>query len=156
MKQTYNTELELELERLESVKAGAVGALSFSAVFILAAIFNDLLFEEYFSKLYSVSIITLNWQWLISAGIAGFSGFLFGVTYRYIIRKDQNPHLKTGAVMAFGLVRGLTQVDVGLNFPLLILPFALLALESILEFAVTAFILDSTIRLSWVKPFNQG
>ncbi|MBF2014587.1 MAG: hypothetical protein IGS23_05105 [Rivularia sp. T60_A2020_040] len=154
MKKTYNA--ELMIERLESVKAGAVGALSFSAVFILAAIFNDLLFEEYFSKLYSLSIITLNWQWLISAGIAGFSGFLFGVTYRYIIRKDQNPHLKTGAVMAFGLVRGLTQVDVGLNFPLLILPFALLALESILEFAVTAFILDSTIRLSWVKPFNQG
>jgi len=153
IKKTYTT--ELQLERLESIKAGTVGALSFSAVFILAAIFNDLLFEEYFSKLYSVSIITLNWQWLISAGIAGFSGFLFGVTYRYIIRKDENPHLKTGSVFAFGLVRGLTQVDVGLNFPLLILPFAVLALESIFEFAVTALIIDRALQLGWVKPFNN-
>lgn len=48
---------------------------------------------------------------LLTVGIAGFSGFLFGVTYRYIIRRDQNPHLKSGAVGAFALVRGLSQVE---------------------------------------------
>lgn len=152
MKQIYNA--ELMAERLESLKAGIVCALSFSVVFILASIFNDLLWKEYFKQLYSVSIITLNWQWLISAGIAGFSGFLFGVTYRYIIRKDENPHLKSGSVLAFGLVRGLTQVDVGLNFPLSVLPFVLLALESIAGFAVAAFTLHSAIKFSWVKPFD--
>lgn len=151
MKQTYNA--ELRLERLESLKAGTVSALSFSIMFILAAIFNDLLFKEYVGELDNLSIITLNWQRLISAGIAGFCGFLFGVTYRYIIRADENPHLKTGSVFAFGLIRGLTQLDVGLNFTLSILPFALLAVESILEFGVTAFILDRAFKLGWVKPF---
>ncbi len=151
MKETLSP--KLMAERWESLKAGILSAVSFSVVFILAAIFNQILLQEYFIKLYSSSIITFNWQWLISAGIAGFSGFLFGVTYRYIIRKDDNPHLKSGSVLAFGLVRGLTQVDIGLNLPLSVLPFALLALQSILGFAVTAFILDSAIRFSWVKPF---
>ncbi|MEA5597300.1 hypothetical protein [Rivularia sp. UHCC 0363] len=154
MKQIYNA--ELRLERLESLKAGTLCALSFSAIFILAAIFNDLLFEEYFTQLNNVSIITLNWQRLISAGIAGFCGFLFGVTYRYIIREDENPHLKTGSVFAFGLIRGLTQVDIGLNFSLSILPFALLALESVLEFAVTAFVLDRALKFGWFKPFDSS
>ncbi|MEB3217144.1 MAG: hypothetical protein VKN72_13070 [Nostocales cyanobacterium 94392] len=152
IKKTSNT--ELQLERLESIKAGAVGSLSFSFLFILAAIFNNFLLNKYLTKLDSFSIFTQNSQWLISAGIAGFSGFLFAVTYRYIIRKDENPHLKSGAVMAFGLVRGLSQVDMGLNFTLSILPFALLAVESILEFGVTAFILDHALQLGWVKPFN--
>jgi hypothetical protein len=152
MKQIYNA--DLRLERLESLKAGIVCALSFSLIFILATIFNQFLWKEYFNQLYSLSIFTLNFQWLISAGIAGFSGFLFGVTHRYIIRKDKNPHLKTGSVLAFGLVRGLTQVDVGLNFSLSVLPFLMLALESIMGFAVAAFILDSAIKFAWVKPFD--
>jgi len=147
----------LMAERLESFKAGIVSALSLSLVFILASIFNQFLLKEYFIKLYSDSIITLNLQWLISAGIAGFSGFLFGATYRYIIRKDENPHLKSGSVMAFGLVRGLAQVDIGLDYcdySLCALPFTVLALESIVEFAIAALILDTTIKFGWVKPFT--
>ena len=151
MKKIYSD--ELMAERLESLKAGIVCALSFSLTFIFTAILNLFLFNEYFNQLYGVSIITLNWQWLISTGIAGFSGFLFGVTHRYVIREDKNPHLKSGSVFAFGLVRGLTQVDLGINFSSSVVPFALLASESVLGFAVAAFALDAAIRWGWVKPF---
>ncbi|MEO1373361.1 MAG: hypothetical protein AAFW70_03355 [Cyanobacteria bacterium J06635_10] len=151
MKETSN--LDLMTERLESLKAAIICALSFSLVFILASIFNHSLLKDYFHNFYNLSAITLNWRWLISTGIAGFSGFLFGVTYRYIIREDENPQLKAGSVFAFGLVRGLTQVDAGLNFSLSVFPFILLALESILGFAVAASSLDSAIKLGWVKPF---
>jgi hypothetical protein len=48
---------------------------------------------------------------------------LFGVTYRYIIQEDSNPQLKAGAVLAFGLVRGLTVLDIGLNILSKLLPF---------------------------------
>ncbi|MEM9922990.1 MAG: hypothetical protein AAF915_04445 [Cyanobacteria bacterium P01_D01_bin.50] len=151
MKETSN--LDLMTERLESLKAAIICALSFSLVFILASIFNHSLLKDYFHNFYNLSTITRNWQWLISTGIAGFSGFLFGITYRYIIRQDENPQLKAGSVFAFGLVRALTQVDMGINFSLSVVPVVLLALESILGFVVAAFTLDSAIKFGWVKPF---
>jgi len=33
----------------------------------------------------------------------------------YLIRSDKNPQLKAGGVLAFGLVRGLTQIELGWN-----------------------------------------
>ena len=152
MKGTYNP--NLMAERLESLKAGIVSAVSFSLVFIPSSIFNQFLLKEYFIELYTGSIITLNLQWLISAGIAGFSGFLFGATYRYIIREDKNPHLKEGGVFAFGLVRGLAQVDMRLNFSSSVLPLIVLVSESILGFAMAALILDGAIKFGWVKAFQ--
>ena len=151
MKETSH--IDLMAERLESLKSAVISALIFSVVFALASVLNYFLFKNYFKELNDLSIIPLNWQWLISAGIAGFCGFLFGVTYRYIIRKDQNPQLKAGSVLAFGLVRGLSQVDIGLNFSLSVFPLALLALESVLGFAIAAFFLDRAIEFGWVKPF---
>ncbi len=151
MKETYN--LDLMTERLESLKAAIICGLSYSLIFTLASILNRQLFKEYFRELMNFSIFTLNFHWLISAGIAGFSGFLFGVTYRYIIRDDENLQLKAGAVLAFGFIRGLTQVDIGLNFSLPIFPVVLLPLESILGFAYAAIILDRAIKFGWVKPF---
>jgi hypothetical protein len=152
MKETFKP--NLMAERLESLKAGIVSAVSFSLVFILASIINQFILQEYFIELYSGSIIAVNWQVLISAGIAGFSGFLFGATYRYIIREDKNPHLKEGGVFAFGLVRGLAQVDIGLNFYESIFPLIVLASESIVGFAIAAFSLDSAIKFGWVKAFK--
>ncbi|MGB6297290.1 MAG: hypothetical protein WBF90_14060 [Rivularia sp. (in: cyanobacteria)] len=152
MKETFKP--NLMAERLESFKAGIVSAVSFSLVFILASIINQFILQEYFIELYSGSIIAVNWQVLISAGIAGFSGFLFGATYRYIIREDKNPHLKEGGVFAFGLVRGLAQVDIGLNFYESIFPLIVLASESIVGFAIAAFSLDSAIKFGWVKAFK--
>ena len=144
---------DLTTERLESLKAAIICGVSFSLVFTLASIVNRFLLKQYFQELINVSIIAANWHWFISFGIAGFSGFLFGVTYSYIIREDDNPQLKSGSVLAFGLVRGLAQVDMNLNDSFSILPLAIIAFESILGFAVAAFILDSAITFCWVKPF---
>lgn len=92
---------------------------------------------------------------MLSAGIAGFSGFLFGVTYRYIICVDKNPQLKSGAVFAFGLVRGLNQIEFGWNVNNTLLPFLILAGESIFWFTLAAFVLDTAILLNWLKPFSS-
>jgi hypothetical protein len=37
---------------------------------------------------------------------------LFGVTYRYAVRKDSNIHLKQGVVGAFAITRAINLVDV--------------------------------------------
>ncbi|WP_414153323.1 hypothetical protein [Nostoc commune] len=72
----------------------------------------------------------------VSGAVASFTGLLFGVTYRYIIRSDKNPQLKAGGVLAFGLVRGLTQIELDWNSHSTIWPFLVLAGESVLWFAL--------------------
>lgn len=93
---------------------------------------------------------------VIGGSIAAFSGFLFGITYRYVIRQDHNPHLKSGAVLAFGLVRGLVQVECGLQAHLPLLSLAISAGESILLFAIARTGVDLTIQQGWVKPFASN
>lgn len=168
--------MELMQERLESVKAGVIGSLSVGSAFLVTTVVNGLLLKQYFpilnihqgssidlqiinlqiSQISQISQIInspINLQFILSAVIAGFSGFLFGVTYRYIIRVDKNSHLKSGAVFAFGLVRGLTQIEFGWSFNNAILPFLILAAESIFWFALAVTLLDLAISLTWLKPF---
>lgn len=73
----------------------------------------------------------------------------------YIIRSDKNPQLKAGGVLAFGLVRGLTQIEIGWNYDSTILPFLVLAFESVLWFGIAAIALNIAIQLRWVKPFSS-
>jgi hypothetical protein len=95
----------------------------------------------------------LDWGYGMDVAIAAFSGFLFGVTCRYAIRKDENPHLSSGVVLAFGLIRGLAQVN-GQDLNPSILPLVLFAiLESIFLFAIAYFGLSTAMRVGWVKPF---
>jgi hypothetical protein len=139
-------------ERLESLKAGIIGGLALGLAFLITSFVNSLVLAKYFPILVSLQR-DFNWYWLMSGAIAGFSGLLFGVTYRYIIRTDQNPHLNSGGVLAFGLVRGLTQIE-GLNASSTVLPFVVLVGESILWFAMAAIALDIALQRSWVKPFS--
>ncbi|MTJ07508.1 hypothetical protein [Anabaena sp. UHCC 0204] len=148
--------MELMPERLESLKAGVIGSISLGLAFLTTGFINVWWLAKYFPILTYDKIDIVNLQVLLSGVIAGFSGFLFGVTYRYIIRVDSNPHLKTGGVWAFGLVRGLTQIEVGWNINNSVLPFLILAGESILWFALAAFALDKAILLSWLKPFSSN
>lgn len=145
---------QLMTERLESLKAGIIGGFSLGLAFVITSLLNTLVLAKYFPTLLSLHI-DINWLWLCSGAIAGLCGLLFGVTYRYIIRTDKNPQLKTGAVMAFGLVRGLTQVEMGLNSTT-VLPFVVLAGESILWFAIAAIAVDIAIQLGWVKSFPSS
>ncbi|MBD2296194.1 hypothetical protein H6G06_22615 [Anabaena sphaerica FACHB-251] len=147
--------MELMAERLESLKSGIIGSISLGLAFLFTSLINVLWLAKYFPLLTYQKVEFLNLQMLLSGIIAGFSGFLFGVTYRYIIRVDTNPHLKTGGIWAFGLVRGLTQIEVGWNVNNTLLPFLILAGESIFWFALAAIILDTAILLGWLKPFSS-
>jgi hypothetical protein len=146
--------MELMTERLESVKAGIISSISLSSAFLLTSLFNGFVLTEYLPILIPRQLNLANFEVLISGVVAGFSGFLFGVTYRYIIRTDTNPHLKTGGIWAFGLVRGLTQIEIGWNYTGTIWPFLIFAGESILWFTLAAIVLDLAISLGWLKPFS--
>ncbi|NET00828.1 MAG: hypothetical protein F6K61_09695 [Sphaerospermopsis sp. SIO1G1] len=148
--------MELMQERLESLKAGIIGGGAVGVSFLLTTLTNELLLKQYFGLLDINEFQLFNLQLLLSAGIAGCSGFLFGVTYRYIIREDKNSHLKSGAVLAFGLVRGLSQIELGWNFYPSILPFLILAAESIFWFALARIILDFAIFKGLIKPFSAN
>ena len=145
---------QMMAERLESLKAGIIGGLSLGLAYLITSLINTLALAKYFPILVSLHK-DFNGDWLLSGAIAGFSGLLFGATYRYIIRKDHNPHLKSGGVLAFGLVRGLTQIELGWNASSTVLPFVVLASESILWFAIAAIALDQALQFAWVKPFSQ-
>ncbi|BBD62388.1 hypothetical protein NIES2109_52280 [Nostoc sp. HK-01] len=138
---------QLMAERLESLKAGMIGVFSLSVTWLITNLFNALVLARYFDILTSLQV-TLHWYLFVSWAIASFSGLLFGVTYRYIIRQDQNLQLKAGGVMAFGLVRGLAQIEFDWS-----LAGAVLASESVLWFIVAAIALNQAIQVGWVKPF---
>jgi hypothetical protein len=141
---------QLMAERLESLKVGFVGGFSLCFAFVITCLVNTLVLAKYFPRLASLQV-HFNWHWWVSGGIAIVCGLLFGITYRYIIRSDKNPQLKAGGVLAFGLVRGLTQIEVGWNVE--ILPCVLLAGESVLWFAIAAIAINTAIQLGWLKSF---
>lgn len=91
----------------------------------------------------------------VGVAIAGLSGGLFGLTYRYAIRQDTNPQLKSGVVLAFGLVRGLAQVDVASALAQQAWPFATATIESLLIFATTGLCLDLALQKGWINPFKS-
>ncbi|MFQ4141215.1 hypothetical protein [Chlorogloeopsis sp. ULAP02] len=147
--------MDLMTERLQSLKAGVLGGFCLFLAYLITSLLNSLVLTEHFSALSDLDIKSLDWRFLLSISFVTFSGFLFGATYRYIIRQDQNPHLKSGGVLAFGLVRGLTQIDVGVTFASKILPLIVMATESVLWFAIAAIALDAALQQGWIKPFKN-
>jgi phosphate/sulfate permease len=145
---------QLMAERLESLKAAVIGGFFVFSGLAIASLLNTLVLAKYFPILVTLQS-HVNWHLWLSAGVATFTGFLFGVTYRYIIRSDNNPQLKSGGVLAFGLVRGLAQIELGWNSVSTIWPFLVLAAESVLSFAIAAIALDIAMQLNWVKPFSS-
>ncbi|MGB3492451.1 MAG: hypothetical protein WBA57_06975 [Elainellaceae cyanobacterium] len=162
-------------ERLESLKAGGFGAAALAIGFLLTSGFNGLmgealarsplpLIQPLIQTTLSATTIAqllqpIDWmrpEWWLSGAIASGSGFLFGVTYRYIVRTDANSHLKTGAVGAFGLVRGLSQLDTGIALQANIWLLLILAGESMLLFAIAQLVLDMGLRLRAFQPLGQA
>ncbi len=150
-----NESSELTAERIESLKAGILAAVSFIVTYSLIALGNRLLLTEQFELLAALQITNLV-SLLLKGAIAAFSGFLFGITYRYVIRDDQNAHLKDGAVLAFGLVRGLASIEVEQNLTEAVWLLSTLSVESILCFAIARLSLDWAIHRHWVKPFKSS
>jgi uncharacterized membrane protein YesL len=144
-------------ERLESLKAAILA--SFGAIFAFTIIsqINNLIQIKFL-----ILSSTFDLHWWLSATIVLFSGFLFGVTYRYIIRDDNNFQLKAGGVMAFALVRGLVQAENKLamvsdinDIFSLALPLAVLLAENVFLFSLAAILLDVAIQNSWLKTFKS-
>jgi hypothetical protein len=139
----------LVTERIESVKAGLIGAGAFILAKLVFLAAQGLVIG--FVPALKTDVV-ISWTWGIELAIGAVSGFLFSVTYRYIIRSDRNSHLKDGAVLAFGLVRGLALVEQNLVLAEL-LSLGGLVLQSIVCFAIARLILDLAIARTLIKPF---
>lgn len=84
-------EIDRNEEKLESIKAAFICALVGTLVGLPI----------------SFTQVTSSSQLILPVAINFVSCALFGVTYRYSIRRDlDNVHLKTGAPAAFGFVKG--------------------------------------------------
>jgi hypothetical protein len=140
------------IERLESIKAGSCGAISAGIGYGVVTIGMGWLMQGGLVRDFPVFDVGLNS--LVQIAIAATGGFLFGMTYRYIIRTDRNHHLNSGAVLAFGLVRGLSQVEVtGLGITEMLMN-GLVVLESLLVFAIARYSLDYALSERWIAPFK--
>jgi hypothetical protein len=134
------------LERIESVKAGSLGGIAAGIGYSLMLSVDRFVLHEY-----SRSFVSLG----LAVAIAIVSGFLFGVTYRYIIRTDRNDHLNSGAVLAFGLVRGLAGVDVSKFELSQVWIDGLIVGKSVIMFAIARYAIDYALNANWVLPFTQ-
>lgn len=148
----------LATERIESVKAGIFGAAAFAVAELILLLAQGFVLEllpelnHYALIIGDRREIELGIELGIALAIGAVSGFLFGVTYRYIIRSDRNSHLNDGAVLAFGLVRGLALGEKNLVVSEL-LSFGGFVLQSIICFAIARLILDLAIARKLIKPF---
>lgn len=142
--------MERSQERLESLKAGSVAGVGVAAIAILFQAANAFLVAKG-SPLPLLELAPLPAE-LIDVAIAAISGFLFGVTYRYAVRDAQDPQLKSGVVAAFGLVRGLAQLETGLRLEICGWQLALLAGESMAMMAIAALLLDLALSTNWISP----
>lgn len=149
-----NQSPDLKPERIESLKAGSLSAIAIALSYSITTLGNNLVLVQFeqLQALQSTSLIGFG----MKVAIAFFSGFLFGITYRYIIRADENSHLSEGAVLAFGLVRGLAPVEVETNLADSLWVVGVLAVESIVYFTLARFLLDWAIQRRWVKPFKSS
>lgn len=86
--------------------------------------------------------------------IATLSGSLFGLTYRYAVRRDANPQLKAGVVLAFGLVRGLAQVDTEATLVQPVGSWLGVLAKSLLLFMMAGACLEVALQNRWIKPFG--
>ncbi|NJK47304.1 hypothetical protein HC931_03025 [Candidatus Gracilibacteria bacterium] len=140
-------------ERIESIKAGTLAAIAFMLAYAIAMLFNSFFLAVRFEKFVFLQA-TLEIDLLVKIAIAFLSGFLFGVTYRYIVRSDRNSHLKDGAVLAFSLVRGSAPVELSDNLIQNAWVLSVVGVESIFCFAIARLFLDLALDRYWIKPFS--
>ncbi|MEA5597458.1 hypothetical protein [Rivularia sp. UHCC 0363] len=132
-------------ERIESLKAGLAGAAAAASAVGLA-----IAGQVWLNLGLNLAPAALGLQ----TAVALLSGFLFGVTYRYVIRADRNSHLQSGAVLAFGLVRGLALAQsLRLDWQAA-LQIGLQVAESLLLFGLAALLIDWLMRRGWIKQFS--
>jgi hypothetical protein len=131
-------------ERIESLKAAVLSGSALAAIAVIGTVINP-----EFMKLPTIAL---------EVGIAGFSGGLFGITYRHLLSQShdeqQNEHLKSGAIGAFALVRGLAQAELFWVYRHNLWAVGIAIIESFVLFGVGALVLDLALKLNWIKPFR--
>ncbi|MDJ0713998.1 MAG: hypothetical protein QNJ54_07235 [Prochloraceae cyanobacterium] len=144
----------LETQRIESLKTGILAGFAFAVAYGMTVLINVFILApqwEIFAFLPKIGLVNL----LVKGTFAYLSGFLFGVTYRYIIGSDdRNAFLKDGAVLAFGLVRGLAIAEISDNLRESFYLLVCLGIESIFCFAVARFTLDLALDRNWIEKFH--
>ncbi len=137
-------------DRVESLKAAVVAGTAAGAIAALLLL-HRMPFVSWGAALRSITAGLGGSTFWVSTAIAGLSGGLFGITYRYAVRQDPNPQLKAGVVLAFSLVRGLALVNVAAAVSLRGWPFAVVIAESLLIFATAAASLELARQQNWIK-----
>jgi hypothetical protein len=99
--QKWETMMEDETgEKIESVKAAVFSAIGGSLAVIPYAILKG-------------AILHFNADWEFNCdGLLILTAPLFGITYRYAIRRDNNPNLKQGVIGAFVITRAVASLKV--------------------------------------------
>lgn len=140
-------------ERLESLKAGIVGKLTAAILFVPLTLLNHFLRSGHLPQSGTLKGLAswLQLETLISGAIVLLSGFLFGITYRYIVRLDSNPQLQSGAVGAFGLVRGLAQIEANWDKKMPLWIGGLEVAENLLLFGAIALSLNWAMHRGWIQ-----
>ncbi len=152
-------------DRIESFKAGFLGAIAsvfaFFAIALLHHFLRNMLANSPIQLISSFELST-PLILLIKLAMIGFAGFLFAVTYRYIVRRDRNSHLKSGAILAFACIRSFATVDHELT-SLTQLPFistalaiAILLVENIAWLAIVQSLIETAIQHKWITAFSSN
>ncbi|CAN1254721.1 hypothetical protein LINPERPRIM_LOCUS8739 [Linum perenne] len=136
---------EKDGERVESIKAAGVSALVGTLAVVPV----------------SLSGVTSYDQLLLPIAVTFISCALFGVTFRYAVRRDlDNFQLKTGTYAAFGFVKGLGTLAGGAPLELNsesilshVIDGALCVSQSLLIFAFSAISLDYCFKMGLISPF---
>ncbi|WVZ65638.1 hypothetical protein U9M48_014967 [Paspalum notatum var. saurae] len=137
--------IDEDSERLESVKAATVSSI--------VGVLSNLPIS-----FYEVQDLP---QLLLQSSIVFISCALFGVTFRYAVRRDlDNIQLKTGAPAAFAFVRGLALLESGRTLELstdtlisVALDGAVSVVENIFIFLPAAIALDYCFKMRFLSPF---
>mgnify|MGYP005847763769 CR=1 FL=1 len=140
-----------QADRVESLKAGTAGAIATTFAATLWWIGVGLLRKPLPGLFPAVGASWLSLESGIHGAIALVSGGLFGITYRYAVRQDQNLQLRSGVVFAFALVRGLAQLEVEWVDLSALWQLGLPLAEGLWLFSVAALSLQWAIHRGWVR-----
>ncbi|KAJ6840536.1 uncharacterized protein M6B38_310100 [Iris pallida] len=134
-----------DLERIESVKAASISAIVGTLASLPISFYQNTSYVEL----------------ILDLAIIFISCTLFGVTFRYAVRRDlDNIQLKTGTPAAFGFVKGLAALGAGmpleLNMNSLIshsIDGSVCVAENIFIFLSASVALDFCFKMKLLSPF---
>lgn len=86
-------------ERIESVKAAVIGVSGGIAALLPYGMIKGVVLK-----------FSATWEFEFDAWVLCLA--LFAITYRYAVRKDNNPNLKQGVVGSFAITKALSCIDV--------------------------------------------